>query len=249
MGLFRVTLGQLRMYDEFEKEQERIKQILDELTENRKTQNLDSMIYTTMYNTKLDFDIDRGFFSEALTYLDEIEDHFDLHSDLLDTNAKMVIFINLSYVHFGNQNYHKSLFWINKLLNNSYGNIRMDLQCMAPIMNIAIHYQLGNYDIISNLIRSTDRFLIKTERKFKVESSFLKFARKCLQEEYSKNNLEHLFIAEIENLKKISLDPKERGSIELFDIISWLESIVKNRPLEEIMKDLPEQEKTYSGIL
>ena len=152
------------------------------------------------------------------------------------------------YLTLRNGEYKKALNWINKLINNNYGNVRMDLQCMSRIINIAIHYELGNYDLIPSLVRSSNRFLTKVDRKFKAETSFLKFANKNLSEEFSPK-MHMNFQKEIDSLTDITKDSFEQKIIEYFDLISWLKTKTENRTMEEIISGKTIKEKLSRGIL
>ncbi len=241
-------LGRYRMFDEFDKEQERIKTIIDKISQTKKTQNLNSEIYNTIYNVRLDMDIDRGLFKQSSKYAEEAQEHFKTYENQIDLNSQMVIYFNFSYAYFGNAEYQKALLWINKLINNNYGNVRLDAQCMARIMNIVIHYELGNYELVSSLVRSTNRFLVKVDRKFKFETSFLKFANKNFQDQYSPE-LKITFQKEIDNLIKITEDPFEKKAVEFFDVISWLKTKTENKTMEEILSSKIVQESLNRGIL
>jgi hypothetical protein len=126
--------------------------------------------------------------------------------------------------------------------------VRMDAQCMSRIMNIVIHYELGNYEVISSLIRSTNRFLLKVDRKFKFETSFLKFANKHFQNKYYPEQ-QGSFQNEIDNLTKITEDPFEKKAIEFFDVISWLKTKTENKPMEELISGKVAKERFHRGVI
>ena len=69
--LLLAALGRFRMFEEFDKEQHRIRSIIDKISETKKTQNLNAEIYNTIYNVKLDMDIDRGLFEQSAKYAEE----------------------------------------------------------------------------------------------------------------------------------------------------------------------------------
>ncbi len=134
------------------------------------------------------------------------------------------------------------------LINNNYGNVRMDAQCMVRIMNIAIHHELRNYELISSLVRSTTRFLVKVNRKFKFETSFFKFANKNFQAKYTPDK-EPVFQKEIDELIKITEDPFEKKAVEFFDVISWLKTKTENKTMEEILSSKAVQESLNRGVM
>lgn len=246
--LLLITLGTFRMYEEFNNEEARIKSLINDISNTKKSQTLKSEIYVTIYNCRLDFEIDRGFFKSSSSYAKEAEEEFHLYTNQIDINSKMVIYFNFSYAYFGNGEYHLALKWINHLLNENYGNARMDLQCMSKLMNIAIHYELGNYDIIPSLISRANNFLIKMDRKFKYETSFLNFAKKHLMFKYS-SDLKDAFQKEISDLELIIEDPAEKLTNECFDFINWLKTKIENKSMEEVIRNASKSGSTYKGIL
>ncbi len=102
------------MFEEFDKEQERIKKIIDKISQTKKTQNLNAEIYNTIYNVSVDMNIDRGLFKQSSKYAEEAERHFKTYENQIDLNSQMVIYFNFSYAYFGNAEYQKALYWINK---------------------------------------------------------------------------------------------------------------------------------------
>ena len=52
-----IALSHFKMYDEFEIEQKKIKQFIDEVSEVKKTQNLNAQIYNTIYKHNFTFSL------------------------------------------------------------------------------------------------------------------------------------------------------------------------------------------------
>ena len=55
---------------------------------------------------------------------------------------------------------------------------REDIHSFGQILNLFIHYELGNDKLLEYIVKSTYRFLLKRKRLFKVESVILRFLKK-----------------------------------------------------------------------
>jgi hypothetical protein len=54
-----------------------------------------------------------------------------------------------------------ALHWVNKVLDENRSEVRVDLQCEARLLNMLIHFDLGNYSVVESEFQSTRRFLEK----------------------------------------------------------------------------------------
>src|SRR6185369_3664972 len=96
-----------------------------------------------------------------------------------------------------------------------------DIQAMARIFNLILHYELGNTDLMEYIIKSTYRFLLKSQRLYKVESMVLNYLRKNAFLTTEKEILES-FRKLHRELLPLAQDRFEKKAFEEFDILSWL---------------------------
>ena len=148
-----------------------------------------------------------------------------------------VLYYNIATIYFGICNYHKALFWINKIINRQHFNFREDVQAWAYLFRILIHYELNTPDIIEHLIVSAYRFLLKREKLYEVEKSMLTFIRRLSKIDAKKKTLIEEFRRFRNELVEITKNPDEKKALEHFDLISWLESKIENRSFAEIIKE------------
>ena len=67
------------------------------------------------------------------------------------------------------------------------------LTVLARIFNLIIHYELKNYDLLPSLIRSTNNFLEKRQRLYKVENVIIEFLLDRLSEANNSKEQSNLF--------------------------------------------------------
>ena len=77
-----------------------------------------------------------------------------------------------------------------EILNDNEKVLRQDLYAYARLINLLIHYELGNFDLIEYLIKSTQRFLNKKNRDFEVEKLIITNIRKLSKSSSKEKTLE-----------------------------------------------------------
>ncbi|MCR9288661.1 hypothetical protein N8684_00770 [bacterium] len=138
-------------------------------------------------------------------------------------------------IYFGVGDYGNALKSLNDWLALPKNVERKDLQNLARILNLIIHYELENTMLLESLLRSTYRFLSKENRLFEFEKKFLNFIRESLKP-HSKKELKkvlEILLKDFEELSKTSA----KGSFGLFDMTVWLESKISGTTYAEIMKN------------
>lgn len=134
---------------------------------------------------------------------------------------------------------HKdALQWINKVLSAEENKPLEDLADNAKIVQLLIHYELGNIELLEYLVKSVYRFFYKKQQKFPFELYVLEFMKRLIHV-HSHHELMQLF-PDIKTkltslMKEDKLERKNMFFLEL--IISWVESKIGNRPLAEVVRE------------
>lgn len=145
------------------------------------------------------------------------------------------------YIHFGNSNYDEALNYLNLWLNLPRSIERKDLQSLARMLNLIIHYEMKNYELVFYLIKSTKRYLRSRNRAFEFEKSLLQFFQKAIKPQNKKTLLEALKKLKL-TLTEVSEKPSEKVMLQYFDFMSWIDSKIENRPFSKVVAD------RYRGI-
>lgn len=155
---------------------------------------------------------------------------------VLDKHSSLVLNYKIACLHFGAGNFGLALRTLNKIINSSSTDLREDLHCFARILNLVCHFELGNFDVIKHYIISTYRFLLKKDDLRLFQKYVLQFIKNLSKENYEQN-----LMSEFESLKTQLLtlveNPYEKRAFIYFDIISWLESKIKKKSVQEIIME------------
>lgn len=190
-------------------------------------------IHRQYYQNKLNVCAKIGTFDEGLKAL---EDHLikveKFNQDAFERNTFYLIYF---YIYFGAGDYDNALENLNQWLNLPKTSEREDLQSLARVLNLIIHYEIGNTLLLESLLRSTYRFLSKRNRLYEFEKSVLGFIQKSGKVR-SPKELREAFVqlkVEFENLSKI---PSENAMLRYFNFIAWLTSKIENITFAETVQ-------------
>ena len=129
----------------------------------------------------------------------------------------------LAVVHFGAGEVNKALFWLNKVLNDNEPTLRQDIFSYARLFNLIVHYELGNYDLLEYIVRSTQRFLSKKQRAHEVEVLLIDHIRRLARSDKEEERAA-LFDSLDEGLNDLFKDPNEGLIQKYFDVLAWVRS-------------------------
>ena len=145
----------------------------------------------------------------------------------------MVFQYKLACVYFGADDFNNAIGHLNKIINSPIGGLREDIQCFARILTLISHYELGNDFFLSYQIKTVFRFLNKMDDLQAVQREMLGFLRKTPM--MTRKDLKSEFMKLRARLVKYQQDPYERRPFLYLDIISWLDSKIQNRRIQEIL--------------
>lgn len=147
------------------------------------------------------------------------------------------LYYNMAHILFVQDKFNESLKWTNSLLNDIDIDKAQEIYSFAEILNLFIHLELDNKELVNYTIKSTKRFLKTRNKLFEYETIVLKFIQKVSGYNFDKYDLEE----QLENLVSIlnseTKNTYENIPFEYFDCLAWAESKLKNKNLSKITKE------------
>ncbi|MBL8001368.1 MAG: hypothetical protein JNL05_05340 [Flavobacteriales bacterium] len=142
---------------------------------------------------------------------------------------------DLAVVHFGAGEVNKALFWLNKVLNDPEPTLRQDLFTYARLFNLVVHHDLGNYDLLEYIVRSTHRYLSKKQRAHQMENLLIEHVRK-LARTADPVARRTLFTSLRDQMVQVLKDPNEGLALKYFDFLAWANAKVKGISFADAVK-------------
>ncbi|WP_020532723.1 hypothetical protein [Flexithrix dorotheae] len=177
-----------------------------------------------------------GEFAQGVARFNKFKTNLEVYINRLDEHSKLIMFYKIACLYFGNADHRMVISWLNKIINTSDIDLREDIHCFARIVNLVSHYELGNTDVIEYYIKSTYRFLLKKDDLHLYQKYILNFLKR-LNKEMTEEKLLEQFKNLRDQLLPLTSNRFEKRPFIYFDIISWLESKIQKRPIQEIVRE------------
>jgi hypothetical protein len=187
-----------------------------------------------LYSAKINQHFMLGTFKEGLSLVPYIKEKLDEYALFVDRHRIMVLNYKIGMLYFGNEDYGKSIDYLQKIMNNSF-ELRSDLQCYARLVHLMAHFEMGNNEIIEYLIKSVYRFMAKMQNLTVIEEEMFKFLRRSFQ--VSRKKLQPEFEKFLNRIKQFEKSRFETRAFAYLDIISWVESKVYGKTMSQIIKE------------
>lgn len=225
----------------FTRDHNRFKTALEEFDKTTKEKwfpindNIEGLIFLYTYTNKFNLHFMEGSFHDGLHIIPEVLEGLEKYKARIDEHHVMVFYYKIASLYFGIGENKQCIEYLDKIISNKSLAMREDLLCFSRVLNLVAHYEAGLDYNLDSLIKSTYKFLLKMEDLYEVQKEMIKFLRK-LGEIYP-HELKDEFIKLHKKLKQYEDHPYEKRAFLYLDIISWLESNIQNKPVDEIIKE------------
>jgi hypothetical protein len=106
---------------------------------------------------------------------------------------------------------------------------------ISKLINLIVHFELGNDDLLSYIYKSSVRFFNQQEKQYKFETVFLDYFKKiALSKRDSKQK--ETYIKFKEELEKVFKDKYEKNALEYFNFYAWLDSKIHTISFADAIK-------------
>ena len=179
--------------------------------------------------------IDAGDFDKAGIWIAEHQTSLIDKMLLLKEQQQAEMSLYIALIHVGNGEYRKA----RKRLSATIGRghlYSLPLFRTIRIVNVMIHYELGDVDYIQSEIRSIKREMSKNKGyNLKVESFLLKFLNYSFADTNRKKRAE-IWESMAEEVHALYADKYETQILRKFDFVAWVEAKIFEVPLSDILK-------------
>lgn len=181
-----------------------------------------------------EFLAEQGEFDNALKQADELERCLAANGEVLETGIAACVHEAMCKIHFGLGNYQRCISHINTVLALRNDGLPMPMHLEARVYQIIVHFELGNFDLLESLLRSTHRFMTANGCHYDTERVMLAFIRRALRTEPGIDR-KRLFSDFLHELERLQSNPFENRLGYLWLLSRWLEGRITGRPYAEVV--------------
>jgi tetratricopeptide (TPR) repeat protein len=226
--------SQLKKYDEVFSLMKKLKSI-PETFATRRNEDLEIKLFSSAMSIEITLYNSLGEFEKAIQLVPKIETGLERFDEKLSKLRKAYFYFNIAVANFGAEKFTNALRWTNKFFNESQIDEGQDIYCFTQLLNMIIHIELKNDDIVPYIFKSTYRYLKTRNRVYKFENVFLEFIERLMKTQKPEEQLKHYKILR-EELIRLSKDSFEKTAFEYFDFISWVESKIGKSSFRKIVE-------------
>ena len=207
------------------------------------TIQIEVKVFEFIAANRLDLYLRSGQLKNALTLVDGIQNGLIRYGKKVSELFKTVMYSNLCYLFLATNDLKKALTYNNLILNSKNVSFRSDIFRFARIMNLLIHYEMGDKLSIEYFYDATKRFISKQNNIYVFEEWFIRFFKTIISKEQPK----HFFKNKELELLDILKDNKERKIIGHFNVLAWIRTKHENISFEDVAKEY--SKTTYNDYL
>lgn len=184
-------------------------------------------IHRQYYSNLFAFSIYTGDFKEARIEMEHCRrEALKIESNDYETSS---FIYQYCIICFGCENYAEALDYLNQWLAMPRSVERQDLQSLARILALILHYEMGNYMLLESLVRSTTRFLQTHNQYYVIEQRFIQGIGEALKGQSVKDH-QGAFQQVRNDLLQPAMMAMAKPLLQTFDLDAWLESKITNQP-------------------
>ena len=139
------------------------------------------------------------------------------------------------YIYFGAGEYDLALKYLNEWLNLPRSSKRQDLQSIARILNLIIHFEMENFALLDFLLRSSYRYLKKRNRLYQIEKDMIGLIRDASK--LATADMKKPFLEMKETFESLKQEPNQKVIFQYFDFTAWLDSRINKMPFAQVVRE------------
>ncbi len=206
----------LEQFSEFDSTFHKLKSLNIQTNLEKATQFSKIYLYKFLYLLK------KENFREGIELVKEFEEGLKKFESSIQKDDLLIVHYYICRIYFGACEFTMALEYSNYLLNHPFINYREDMQTYCCILNLIIHYELRNYDLLPYIIKSVHRFLFMKGKIYKFEKLILSFLKNLKFYSSERELGKRLAILKTEVLK-LQEQPFEKNVFMYFEILSWMD--------------------------
>jgi len=228
-----VTLGENGKHEEWKAAIKKLRAI-PRTYPSANNEKMHSIIFMRAVIREFYYYQNQGDYYTAHKMVSKIQEGLEKYYHLISVTHRMLFYYAISYSYFIMGDLKKALEWSNSIINERLTLETQAFHHFARILNLIIHFELGNNDLLEYLVRSTKRFFAREQKLFKLENAVIQFIEKYIADTPDEKMTLQWLKSFREKISKMN-DPLEYNILEYFDFLSWTESKIENKKFADVL--------------
>ena len=171
-------------------------------------------------------------FKKAEDLVPKIERNLSKHQAFVAESRVIAFKYNIAILKFVLEKHDQALDWVNEIVHNARSEARQDIQNFCKLLEIIIHYELGNRQLVDSLCDAVYKKFKKNGRLFKFEHVVIRHCRK-LSSQINGAEEQPLFTAFHDAI--IALDENATKALGYEEVLLWVRARKTKTPITELL--------------
>jgi len=187
-----------------------------------------------VHTARLNDIILNGHFEKGRRVISRSLKRINAYHSKMDAHKILVFYFKIAWIYFGDGNYSKSMYYLNKIVNNELPQLRVDLQIYSRILFLMCHYEMSNFDVFQYSITSFKSYTNKLKDRYPIQEIIQKTFLDLAEAPQSKHKV--FLNSALLQLQDLQKNSSHKVSFTYLDVISWLEAKIQNRSLAAVIR-------------
>ncbi|PSR14406.1 MAG: hypothetical protein DA408_12670 [Bacteroidetes bacterium] len=189
--------------------------------EFKSIKNIAARVFRQRYLLLINWSLSQRDFAKALAWIPKIEEGLAQFGKKIEKHHRITFYYLIAYLLFLNRQYDRALKWNNLILDDPKEDAVKEIFYFARILNLLLHYELGNHALLESLLASTPKYLKARRPIYATEKALFRYLGKLLHhpDKAEKQKLMADFKAEMDERFQ---QPAEKRVFNYLDLRLWV---------------------------
>ncbi len=227
------TLFLLRKRKRFEFWLNKLEQIVDEKLP--KNENIESVLFTVLFNARMNRVFLTGNYQESEILIQQINADNAFQDFKVDEHHILILHFKIASAYMGNREYDKCLNELFQIIYHKKTAVKDDLLFNSRLLAIMVMIDSGMDENLDEFMEESQKFF----KKMKLATDFHHLTIKAFSEISEAYASDRKKLAEkyLKQYLHMQENPFNSRDFVYLDVISWLESIIQNKAIGEVIRD------------
>lgn len=174
--------------------------------------------------------MNRGRFEEGLALAAEIREWMEKHQSAIDNTLDLTLSYNLAIFYFFSGDPSAANQWVVRIVHLPGEDERKDIRRFSRLLQLILHDQLGNHELVESLHANAKRYLDKRDKISNFQRAILNTFSPKSYESIDRRPIVKALLSKLNSL------PEENDALPFgyTEVQLWAESVIRGTPLTNI---------------
>jgi hypothetical protein len=185
-----------------------------------KIKDIEARLFRQRYLLEIHWPLAVKDYKQGVLLLPELEKGLERFGNKIGKHQLLTFYYLSAVLLFGNQQDEAALNWINRILKDTREKIVKEIYQFSRILNLLIHYRLGNLELLAALLPNTRRYLRDKRPLYQTEKRLFQYFKEKINAIDEKALLQSQESLKLD-LEHLSKDKKEARVFNYIDLMTW----------------------------